>query len=694
MMHPSTGQPCNPSTSEIAPAMHPKLLMAARLGDTQRLKDLLSEGRVAAAHPDFIVPVEGVAPTPRPSAAAAELLLQGVTVEGDSALHIVAACGDCEEFVASAKVIHDRAGHLLGMPNRNGGTPLHRAARAGNARMVSHLIDLAKIGGGEGHGGEARLVTELLRAENKLRETALHEAVRVGNEGIVARLMAEDSELAAFPRDGASPLYLAAMLEEVGIARLLHHMSHGNLSYAGPNGQNALHAAVLRSKVMTMMLLGWNKGLTEQRDHDGCTPLHFAISQVDGQSSRISICSKFPWIRFTTSTTKGITLLLVQTDPSSAYQPDHNGSFPIHVAAAVGANKAVSTFLGMFPDSAGLCDGNGRTFLHVAVDRKRCSVVKHASRTPSLGWILNMQDSKGNTALHLAVMSGDTETFFPLFRNRQVRMDLTNNNGQTCRDLSLSDIPPGLSYKWGQNKSILFLLAQNPKQMIHRALSRAGESHGVRRWDQFEEQYVLQPRREDEDKESEKLNNSTQTLGISSVLIATVTFGAAFALPGGYVADDHANGGTPTLAGRYSFEAFVMANALAFICSSLGTVGLMYSGITTVDLPIRQRHFLRSLFFVSSSLTSLVAAFALGTYTVLAQVAHKTAVAVCVIIPVVVIYRSFGRFQKMYELAGPLYVRAGIRPLLKLMKDVLTRMLRLYWPFIVIFGWAACAGHA
>ncbi|KAG2537763.1 hypothetical protein PVAP13_9NG269900 [Panicum virgatum] len=565
--------------------MHPRLLMAARVGDTQRLKDLLDEGSSVGAHLDFVVRVE----VPQPSTAT---LLDVVTaVEGDSVLHVVAAGGDGEEFLESAKVIHDRAKHLLAMPNRKGDTPLHLAARIGNARMVSHLLDLAKTDEG------IRLVKKLVRAKNRLGETALHEAVRVGHRGMVIRLVEEDSELAGFPRDGASPLYLAILLDEVSIARSLHDMSDGNLSYGGPNGQKALHAAVLRSEVLTVMLLRWNKSLTEQGDHDGCTPLHFAASQAEEQNCRISPHSKFPWVRLRTSTTTNIPLCR-----------------PIHVAAAVGASRTVSTLIGMSPDGAGLRDANGRTFLHVAVEKKRCNVVKQACRIP---WILNMQDNDGNTALHL-------------------RIDLTNNNGQTPRDLSLVGIPPGLSYKW------------NPKQMIHRALTRASASRGVRRWDQFEEEYILRLRREDEETESQKLNNSTQTLGISSVLIVTVTFG----------------GGAPTLAGRYTFDVFVVANALAFICSSLGTAGLMYSGITTVDLPIRQSHFLKSLFFVSSSLTSLV---------------------------VVVIYRSIGRFQRMIDLARPLYVRAGIRPLLMPAKDVFTRMLRLYWPFIVIFSWAACA---
>ena len=137
-------------------AMHPRLLMAARVGDTQRLKDLLDEGSSVGAHLDFVVRVE----VPQPSTAT---LLDVVTaVEGDSVLHVVAAGGDGEEFLESAKVIHDRAKHLLAMPNRKGDTPLHLAARIGNARMVSHLLDLAKTDEG------IRLVKKLVRAKNRL----------------------------------------------------------------------------------------------------------------------------------------------------------------------------------------------------------------------------------------------------------------------------------------------------------------------------------------------------------------------------------------------------------------------------------------------------------------------------------------------------------------------------------------------
>lgn len=118
--------------------------------------------------------------------------------------------------------------------------------------MVSRLIALAR--------GEAdcdrEMVKELLRKQNVCKETALHEAVRLGSRHMVELLMAADSDLANFPRDGASPLYLSILLEYMDIARSLYLMSGGNLSYSGSNGQNALHAAVLRSQGTYCISLG------------------------------------------------------------------------------------------------------------------------------------------------------------------------------------------------------------------------------------------------------------------------------------------------------------------------------------------------------------------------------------------------------------------------------------------------------
>nr|CDM82769.1 unnamed protein product [Triticum aestivum] len=180
-----------------------------------------------------------------PSLSPSPSLLEGVTAEGDTALHVVATNGDGARYLSCASFVHGKARHLLYKVNSHGDTPLHCAARAGRSSVVSHLVALVQ-GDDDGAGHRLR---ELVRTENGCNQTALHEAVRIGSDHIVELLMAADSELACFPKDGAtSPLYLAVLHDRPDIAQTLYEKSGGHLSYSGPDGQNALHAAALRSQ--------------------------------------------------------------------------------------------------------------------------------------------------------------------------------------------------------------------------------------------------------------------------------------------------------------------------------------------------------------------------------------------------------------------------------------------------------------
>ncbi|XP_044323827.1 uncharacterized protein [Triticum aestivum] len=174
----------------------------------------------------------------QPASPMAALLLNGVTAKGDTALHAVASNGDSKNFLRCATIIYKRDQDLLFAVNKKGETPLHFAARAGKSQMISCLVDLAE---------SCKRSHELLRKENVFQETALHDAVRIGNEDIVERLLKADPDLANYPKEGISSLYLAISLERYTIAQTLHDKSNGNLSYIGPDGQNALHAAIFRA---------------------------------------------------------------------------------------------------------------------------------------------------------------------------------------------------------------------------------------------------------------------------------------------------------------------------------------------------------------------------------------------------------------------------------------------------------------
>ncbi|KAM0841345.1 hypothetical protein ACQ4PT_059072 [Festuca glaucescens] len=622
-------------------AMNYRLLAAACSGSFQDLELLLrGEGHQGSSADDE-------------EAFLRESLLGGVTLGGDTALHVVAGAtiGDGDDILRKAGLIHAKAQDILLVRNNNGDTALHCAARAANIQMVSLLIDLAK-----GRDDNASRVKALLEIENQTRETALHEAVRMGNNDIVKLLMEENAQLATLPNDGTSPLYLAILLENKIMAKTLYELSGGVLAYSGTNGQNALHAAVLRGKDLTNMLLEWNNNLTLQRDEDGSTPLHFAAVGVQGQGLRdIHI----------------IRSQVLKANPDALYQPDNNGSFPIHMAASVGATAAIIEFLKKSPSCAGLRDARERTFLHVAVDKMEIRTVSYACTNQSLSWILNMKDIDGNTALHLAVQAKSLRMFCSLFGNRQVHLNLTNKKGETPLDIALHNIPEGL-YD-----------SQITEAMILQPLRITGAKMGICRKNYFKENDTVQAR-QDEIHEMEKVKDATQSICIGSVLIATVTFGAAFAMPGGYRADDHTNGGTPTLAGRYGFDAFTLANALAFTCSTMATISLMASGSPIRHPPSRTQHFRVAYYLMSVAVTSLVAAFAFGTYMMLAPVSHKTAIGVCVLSSLILVYQKMEGAIRIITMSAALCRRKGIVWIFLCASSFVCSLPFEYWPITVI----------
>ncbi|KAG0531134.1 hypothetical protein BDA96_05G248100 [Sorghum bicolor] len=683
--------------------MDPHLLALASSGSSEELQTLLNgENSQATGHG-----TDGSLTTLRASSyggdtEANESILAWMTAQGDTALHVVAACsqgnnlftrfreakhilveqnnkkrhptraerhamttyGDGDNFLESTRIIYGKAKHLLFVQNNKGDTPLHCAARAGKSNMVACLIDLASS------EGENR-IKELLRKENKHKETALHEAVRVGNKDIVDLLMWKDSELANFPEDGGtSPMYLAILLKWDEIVKTLYDKSsHGKLSFSGPNGQNALHAAVLRHQAQDLAkLLKWNethlcpqnKDLTTQRDETGSTPLHFAAA-VKFLFRPSNICRQ-----------------VLEANPDALYQPDHAGVFPIHVAASAGASWNVDMFVKRCPGSAGLCDAKGKTFLHVAVEKKEANVIRSVCRNLSLSWIMNMVDNDGNTALHLAVEAGSLQMFCPLLANPQVNLNLPNSRGETPLDIAQYKIPEDGFYH-----------ALNSEVQICHTLRIASAVNGVRRHGHLKDNKTVRVKH-DESKEMEAVKDSTGSLCIGSVLIATVTFGVTFAVPGGYVADDRNNGGTPIHARRYAFDAFIASNTLAFVLSTMATLGVMHSGSSLLSLQRRKMHIFIAIYLVSNSITSLTAAFALGAYVVLAPVAQKSAIATCVLSSLVLLYMNMEFIWRRLLLLPPLRTRKGLIWAWSYSAYVIAAsMLSGYWPLIFIFGWAA-----
>ncbi|XP_073005717.1 uncharacterized protein [Typha latifolia] len=437
--------------------------------------------------------------------------------------------------------------------------------------------------------------------------SAGHElANMVDNDGSAGRELANMVD-----NDGISPLYLAAMIGSLPLLQvILPSSSTETASYAGPRGQTALHAA--------------------------------ALCQNSASAGNAKIVE-----------------LLLLKDISLAYMADSSGLFPVHVASIKGEVSVIKKLINQCPDSDELLDSTGKNLLHTAVEHKNGAIVQHVCKRSEFvklmnardheGWLvelMNARDHEGNTPLHLAVRTGDEFIVSLLVQNKRVNSSIMNKRGLTPLDLSFIEFEEsGLSYFMKPSYWILWCLA-----WLGAIESPGGMDHFLRE--------KITP--VDLKKESEKLAQLNRGLAIVSVVIATVTFAAAFTLPGGFKAD-----GTPTLANRYMFKAFVIADTFAFIFSTYSTYLTTFGGSNLVPLKLQHLYFVYSSVLLLMASKSLVAALAFGIYLVLAPVSHFTGIFVCVITSTSILFLGTPDTIRLLNLAKTMTRRLGWKGLFK-----------------------------
>ena len=117
---------------------------------------------------------------------------------------------------------------------------------------------------------------------------------------------------------------------------------------------------------------------------------------------------------------------------------------------------------------------------------------------------------------------------------------------------------------------------------------------------------------------------------VVAALIATVTFAAAFTLPGGYKSDteDDPNKGTAILSKNAAFQSFVVSDAIAMVLS-LSAVFVHF----ILSLKFFRKFiflFVFALSFTLVAMAAMIVAFVTGTYAVLAP-SLGLAIVTCII---------------------------------------------------------------
>ncbi|CAL4893693.1 unnamed protein product [Urochloa decumbens] len=486
-------------------------------------------------------------------------LLEGVTAEGSSALHIAASHG----HLKLVETICDKDFSVIKARNNQlDDTPLVCAARAGHVDVADGLIKRALD----------QQETESVRALNWGGATAVHEAVVNGHLFVLRELMSKDTELAAVvDGHGVSPLYMAVMSNRADMVDLL--IANGVKSpesYAGPDRQTALHAAVYANyaQEMSEALLCWEPLLAEKVDSSGRTALHYAASA--GKA--------------------GVVVKLLLRNKSLAYIADNDGIFPVHAAARAGNIKVIREFMKICPSIDELLDSKRRSIVHYAVDQGRMLLVWHIYRTTKFARMMNLKDEDGNTPLHLAVKNGHVTVFSILMMDLRVNLGIMNHEGLTPLDVALIEGDHNYSFSSVMGTCIGLCLQ----------LCKGYPSPSRNLTDKL----LL----EDKEKDLSMYTNVSQSILYISVLIATVSFAAAFTPPGGYIAEGR-KAGMP-VHGEYSeFFQYVTTNSIAFYLSTLATCLLVHASLTNTRMRSRRYYLACSVGLVYAAVLLMVTTF-------------------------------------------------------------------------------------
>ncbi|KAK7826171.1 ankyrin repeat-containing protein [Quercus suber] len=362
---------------------------------------------------------------------------------------------------------------------------------------------------------------------------------------------------------------------------------------------------------------------------------------------------------------KLVKLFLENGTSSLAYVKNKEGLSAFHIAAQEGNALVMKEFITTCPDIFELMDNTGRTALHFAAERGQQEAVNFFLERPDLMGLIDEQDEEGNTPMHLAAIRGHYKVLLQLAHRRDVDINATNKEGLTTMDKNVSSTKIRIYLKTyikkrlnaeGSRKGLRQIFDMCTRRLdpqvpekerglkkikiesidegaVNATAIEEKPQKGQTAKENEVKNTVSESEEEISDKSmsvSERVRSAGETNLLVATIIATVTFTAAFTVPGGYESGA-VNSGSAVLSKRAAFKAFMIADAVAFASSSASILIYMYSANIRRALPFsdRRRKTELALLLSEFSISALLIAFMTGTYAV---VPHSLGISVAVII--------------------------------------------------------------
>ncbi|XP_014674653.1 PREDICTED: ankyrin-1-like [Priapulus caudatus] len=303
-------------------------------------------------------------------------------------LHKAAFEGDLRNIVQLAEV-ERKTGETLPLLNNSQNTPLHSAARSGNADVITWFLKsydridpyqknvqketCAHIAATYGHIDALKVIIVYVEHRERLNtpENAIsYEPDAYGNSILHRAIMGKQTEVAAW---------------------IIGQYSNEMLWLKNTDGATALHvAAGIGDVSIVKQITTQTKELTSSKDHQAATPVFYAASY-----------GKLDCVQY-----------LAENGLTGVETTNIKGENPLHVAAQGGHIRTVEYLETKMKSGCWLKQTrSGATPLHLAAATNQDVVVDHCLQRKDAAKVKNAVDKNQNSASHVAAELESLESF-------------------------------------------------------------------------------------------------------------------------------------------------------------------------------------------------------------------------------------------------------------------------------------------